>query len=97
MEIHAWGDNQFVVRATGGFWFITAIDPSGFPTEGMRLPAGASGWSPIGSTPPKADVGDPSAIEGLRKENADLKQRIENLEARLAGLEGRVSEIAGGE
>ena len=90
-DIHAWGDNQFVARATGGFWFVTAIDGNGVPTEGMQLPAGTSGWAPIGSTPPKAALGDLSPSQDLRKENADLRQQVENLETRVAKLEKLIS------
>ena len=86
--LHAWNRNEFVCRATGGFWFITAIDATGYPTEGMQLPAGTSGWVPIGSTlPPKSTLEDPNAIEALREENDELRRRIDALESRLAKVE----------
>ena len=90
-NINAWGDNEFVARATGGFWFITAIDGNGVPTEGMRLPAGSSKWVPIGTPPPKANLGDSDPLQALQQENAELRQRVEDLEARLAGMEKLIS------
>ena len=40
--------NQFLVRATGGFWFGTAIDPStGAWTAGASLAGGSSQWSQL--------------------------------------------------
>ena len=40
-EIAAWGDNQFVVRATGGYWLYSGVAPS----TGVELPAGSGSWS----------------------------------------------------
>jgi len=43
LEIHAWGANEFVARATGGFWLITSIDPTtGVPLSGCFIAAGSS-------------------------------------------------------
>ncbi|MCG3198187.1 MAG: hypothetical protein GHCLOJNM_02681 [bacterium] len=94
-DIYAWGDNQFIARATGGFWFITAIDGSGAPSEGMRLPAGASNWVAIGST--TSTLKAPYPIEELRRENTELRQRLEKLEARLTQVEKLVSATVQGE
>jgi hypothetical protein len=76
-----------VIRATGGFWLITAINDSGVPTEGMRLPAGTSGWAPIGATPPKAMTTELEELQDLKEENSDLRRRIDTLEARIVRLE----------
>jgi hypothetical protein len=43
----SWNPNEFVARATGGFWFISGIDASGNIASGMRLPGGSSAWSPL--------------------------------------------------
>jgi len=43
-DVHAWGANEFVVRATGGYWLFTGVDASGFPTSGATLPAGSGTW-----------------------------------------------------
>ncbi|MCB9769400.1 MAG: hypothetical protein H6752_14470 [Candidatus Omnitrophica bacterium] len=86
-DIYAWNDDEFVVRATGGFWFITAINENGVPTEGMRLPAGTSAWIPIGSPKAAAREDSASTIELLRNENVELKARVESLETRMASLE----------
>jgi len=60
-ETWSWMPNEFVVRATGGFWFITGIDGSGNFTSGMRLPAGSSAWSPMSDRNAKTDF---AAIDG---------------------------------
>ncbi|NQT84940.1 tail fiber domain-containing protein [bacterium] len=43
-DVHAWGANQFVVRATGGYWLFSAVDGSGTPTSGATLAAGSGTW-----------------------------------------------------
>jgi hypothetical protein len=53
--------NEFVARATGGFWFATGVDGSGNFTSGMRLPAGSSAWSPMSDRNAKTDF---VAIDG---------------------------------
>ena len=60
-ETWSWMSNEFVVRATGGFWFITGIDGSGNFTSGMQLPAGSSAWSPMSDRNAKTDF---AAIDG---------------------------------
>jgi hypothetical protein len=97
-EIHAWGVNQFVARATGGFWFVTAIDEGGVPIEGMHLPAGKSVWVPIGSTTTAAvystaNMADDYSANEIQRENDLLRQRIDDLESRLALLENLVSSL----
>jgi hypothetical protein len=51
----SWLPNEFVARATGGFWFATGIDGSGNFTSGLRLPAGSSSWSSISDRNAKTD------------------------------------------
>ena len=44
-DIWAASANEFVVRATGGVYFFTAVNPAdGFPTAGVQLHAGDPGW-----------------------------------------------------
>jgi hypothetical protein len=44
-DIWAANANEFVVRATGGVYFFTAVNPAdGFPTSGVQLHAGDPGW-----------------------------------------------------
>jgi hypothetical protein len=90
-ELHAWGANQFVVRAVGGFWLVTAIDADGIPTEGMRLPAGSSQWEPIGAGGAQLSQSRSASSQQLEAENAALKERIEDLEGRLAAVEALLS------
>ena len=54
-ETWSWNPNEFVARATGGFWFATGIDGSGNFTSGLRLPAGSSAWSPMSDRNAKTD------------------------------------------
>jgi hypothetical protein len=86
-ELHAWNSNEFVVRATGGFWLITKIDGTGYPIEGMMLPAGSSHWVPIGSTAAQLSPEESDRVQELEAENTNLKQRMDDLESRLAALE----------
>ncbi len=93
-DIHAWNANEFVARATGGFWFITKINASGAPVEGMSLPAGQSAWVPIGTTTSSASVQlsqeQIDQIQVLAAENVALQQRVDDLEERLKALEALV-------
>jgi hypothetical protein len=43
-DVNAWGDNEFVVRATGGYWLFSAVDGTGNPTAGATLAAGSGTW-----------------------------------------------------
>jgi len=43
-DLHAWGADQFVVRATGGYWLFSGVDASGTPTSGVTLAAGSGTW-----------------------------------------------------
>jgi hypothetical protein len=43
----SWNPNEFVARATGGFWLITGIDGTGDITSGARLAAGSGQWSQL--------------------------------------------------
>lgn len=44
-DVFAYGANQFVVRATGGYWLFSGTDNSGYPTSGVVLPSGSGTWS----------------------------------------------------
>ena len=59
--------NEFVARATGGFWFISGIDGSGNTVAGMRLTAGSSGWSAISDRNAKTDIGPVNSREVVAK------------------------------
>jgi hypothetical protein len=41
----AWNHDEFVARATGGFWLFTGIDGIGLPTSGVTLAAGSGTWA----------------------------------------------------
>jgi len=86
-DIHAWGANQFVIRATGGVWLITKVAADGHPLEGMMLPANTSKWVPIGSTTAQISQEQADRVQELETENASLKKRIDDLESRLTALE----------
>ena len=43
-DLHAWGENEFVVRATGGYWLFSGVDGAGSPTNGVVLAAGSGTW-----------------------------------------------------
>lgn len=96
-DLHAWGANEFVVRATGGFWFITKVDGAGYPIEGMMLPAGTSHWVPIGSTAAQLSDEQPHLVRELESENTSLRERIDDLEFRLAALEALIQAQKGGQ
>jgi hypothetical protein len=40
----AWGPNEFVARATGGFWLISGLTAEGLIGSGAHLPAGSNQW-----------------------------------------------------
>ncbi|MCA9424891.1 MAG: tail fiber domain-containing protein, partial [Candidatus Omnitrophica bacterium] len=40
-------DNELAVRFVGGVRFVTAVDGSGNPTNGVELTAGANSWAPL--------------------------------------------------
>ena len=63
-DLHAWGDNQFVVRATGGYWLFSAVDGSGIPTAGATLAAGSGTWGSWCDRNAKANCvpADPRAV-----------------------------------
>ena len=94
-ELHAWNSNQFVVRATGGFWLITKIDGTGYPIEGMMLPAGSSHWVPIGSTAAQPSVEQSDGVRELEAENTNLKRRVDDLESRVMALEALIQSQGG--
>lgn len=64
------GPNEFAVRATGGFRFVTAIDPSGAPLAGVRLTAGSGTWETLSDANAKAGftaVDDRQVLEALMR------------------------------
>ena len=49
--------NTFSVRATGGVWFVTAIDPTtGTPTSGVEVQSGSGSWSTYSDRNGKANI-----------------------------------------
>jgi hypothetical protein len=44
LEFHSAAANEFAVRATGGFRFLTATDMAGNPSAGTRLPSRSGSW-----------------------------------------------------
>lgn len=58
------GPNRFLVRATGGASFVTAIDGPGNPTAGVVLAAGGGSWSTLSDRSAKTAFAtiDPLAI-----------------------------------
>ena len=54
--------NTFSVRATGGVWFVTAIDgTTGTPTSGVEVVSGSGSWSTYSDRNGKANI---VAIDG---------------------------------
>lgn len=49
------GPNRFLVRATGGVRFVTAIDGTGNPTTGVQLAAGTGSWASFSDRNAKTD------------------------------------------
>ncbi len=60
-------DNRFGVRATGGFYFVTAIDGVGTATAGVSLGSGDSSWNVISDRAAKANWRDVDGREVLAK------------------------------
>lgn len=56
--------NEFAVRATGGVRLVTAIDSSGNPSAGVRLPKGSGSWETLSDRDSKANFAmvEPSEI-----------------------------------
>jgi len=50
------GPNQFAVRATGGFRFVTGIDVSGNAIAGVRVPPGGTAWTTISDRSAKKNL-----------------------------------------
>ena len=61
-------DNEFAVRATGGFRLVTAVDASGNPTAGAKLAAGSGSWSTLSDRNLKANF--------ATVDNRDVLQRL---------------------
>jgi hypothetical protein len=51
-EVAAWGANQFVVRATGGYWLYSGVAPS----TGVTLSPGDGSWSSMSDRNAKANA-----------------------------------------
>jgi len=66
-DVHAWGADQFVVRATGGYWLFSAVDGSGNPTAGVTLAAGSGSWTSISDRNAKEDFEPVNPLEVLNK------------------------------
>ena len=47
LDTWSWNPNEFVARATGGFWLITGIDGTGTITSGAHLASGSGEWSQL--------------------------------------------------
>jgi hypothetical protein len=52
----SYAPNQFLVRATGGFWFGTGINDNGYWISGVSLPSGSSQWSQLSDREMKMDL-----------------------------------------
>jgi trimeric autotransporter adhesin len=48
-------NNAFTARATGGVYFVTAINGSGASTAGVQVPAGSNAWSALSDRNSKAN------------------------------------------
>lgn len=59
--------NQFAVRATGGFRFVTGIDVSGNATAGVRVPAGGTAWATISDRNAKKNISAANSEDILKK------------------------------
>ncbi|HXP60599.1 MAG TPA: tail fiber domain-containing protein [Dongiaceae bacterium] len=60
--------NQFIVRATGGIYFMTKVNSvSGNPLNGMYLSAGGSGWNAYSDRNAKANFSDVDACDVLER------------------------------
>jgi len=54
-------NNAFTARATGGVFFVSAIDGVGNPTAGVQLAAGGSGWGVLSDRSSKTNL---AAVNG---------------------------------
>ncbi len=54
-------NNAFTARATGGVYFVSAIDGAGNGTAGVQLPAGGSGWGVLSDRSSKTNL---AAVNG---------------------------------
>jgi uncharacterized coiled-coil protein SlyX len=60
-DVWSWNPNEFVARATGGFWFISGINATGGIASGMHLAGGTSSWSTLSDRDAKANY---EAVDG---------------------------------
>jgi hypothetical protein len=49
-------NNAFTARATGGVYFVTAVNGTGAATAGVQLAAGGSAWSALSDRDSKANI-----------------------------------------
>ena len=66
-NVHAWGANEFVVRATGGYWLFSGVDGWGNPTAGATLAAGSGTWGSWCDRNAKTDCVPADSREVLEK------------------------------
>jgi hypothetical protein len=66
-DFHSLEANEFAVRATGGFRFVTATDPSGNPTAGVRITAGSGSWESLSDRSAKTNLAPANGQEILGK------------------------------
>jgi len=64
-EFFSQASNEFAVRATGGVRFVTAIDASGEPAAGVRLPSGSGSWESLSDRNAKIPLGPVDGREVL--------------------------------
>ncbi|MBK9606415.1 MAG: tail fiber domain-containing protein [Betaproteobacteria bacterium] len=59
--------NAFTARATGGVYFVTAINGSGTATAGVYMAAGGNAWSPLSDRTSKANLAPVDARAVMEK------------------------------
>jgi hypothetical protein len=62
VEFDSQATNEFAIRATGGVRFITAIDPTGNPSAGVRLVGGSGSWESLSDRNAKTGL---APVDGL--------------------------------
>lgn len=60
-------NNAFTARATGGVYFVSAINGSGTATAGVQLPAGGNAWSALSDRNSKANFAPVDARSVVEK------------------------------
>ena len=54
-DVVSWSPNRFVVRATGGVWFASAVDGTGAFTNGVWMASGGGSWQTLSDRNAKTD------------------------------------------